>query len=123
MPNHVHVLFLPLEVCAPAPISEQLDSGEREDSLSPLASILHSLKGYTAHKANKILDRHGAFWQHESYDHWVRDEDELERIVQYIDANAVSAKLARRPQDWYFCSAHDHYLTDGDPSGWLSLPT
>ena len=55
---------------------------------------MHSLKSYTANEANKLLRRTGQFWQHESYDHWVRDEDEMERIVAYINANAVKAGLA-----------------------------
>ena len=84
---------------------------------------MHSLKSYTAHKANKILGRQGPFWQHESYDHWVRDEAELERIVAYIIANPVTVKLVAQPYDWYFGSAHDRYLSDGDPCGWLELPT
>lgn len=28
-----------------------------------------------------------AFWQDESYDHWVRDQRELNRIVRYIECN------------------------------------
>jgi putative DNA methylase len=122
MPNHVHVLFLPLEI-GPTPDAESLAVGECDDMHSPLASIMHSLKSYTAHEANKVLGRAGQFWQHESYDHWVRDDDELERIVEYIDNNAVTAKLATSPQLWLFCSAHDRYLTDGIPTGWLSLET
>ena len=114
---------MPLEVSSPPPDPETLELGETADTVSPLSSIMHSLKGYTAHQANKILGRQGGFWQHESYDHWVRDEDELERIVEYIDANPVRARLAPRPHDWYFCSAHDRYLTDGTTSGWLDLPT
>jgi REP-associated tyrosine transposase len=93
--------------------------GERADRGSPLSSIMHSLKGFTAHRANKILRRKGQFWQHESYNHWVRDGDELERIVAYINGNPVKAKLAKCIQDWFWGSAHDRYLTDGDTSGWL----
>ena len=53
MANHVHLLILPL--VAPS-------------------KVLQSLKGFTARAANKILDRTGQpFWQHESYDHWIRD--------------------------------------------------
>jgi hypothetical protein len=102
---------------------DNAELGETEDSLGPLSNIMHSLKSYTAHEANLILDRDGSFWQRESYDHWVRDEDELERIVHYIDDNAVAAKLAPRPHDWYFCSAHDRYLGEGATGGWLNLPT
>ncbi|MBI1901808.1 MAG: hypothetical protein HYS13_11945 [Planctomycetia bacterium] len=120
MPNHVHVLLQPIE---PAGTSQREFTdqpvGEFGDSKSRLAKIMHSLKSYTAHEANRILRRSGSFWQPESYDHRVRDEDELERIVHYIRANPVKAGLVRRPQDWYFCSCQDRFLTDGDDSGWL----
>jgi len=120
LPNHVHILIRPFDL-EPASESdrESLEPGEITDSGSPLSSILHSLKSYTAHEANKLLGRTGEFWQHESYDHWVRDVDELERIVVYIQANAVKAGIAGRPNEYYWCSAHDRYLHDGDESGWL----
>lgn len=122
MPNHVHLLLKPFDVDAPSEVDrDALDPGECEDSNSPLSRIMHSLKSYTAHEANKLLGRTGAFWQHESYDHWVRDEDELERIVQYINANAVQARLAEMSHQFPWCSAHDRYLYDGDRSGWLCL--
>jgi len=133
MPNHVHVLFQPIDVAtggSPAiPSSMQttgeppvatLPVGEHADLHSPLARIMHSLKSYTAHEANKILKRSGVFWQEESYDHWVRDDDELERIVLYIRANPVTAGLVERPEHWFWCSCHDRFLLDGDTSGWLT---
>ena len=52
---------------------------------------MHSLKSFTANKANEALGARAPFWQRESYDHWVRDLDELERIVNYIKANPVRA--------------------------------
>lgn len=134
MPSHVHVLLQPIDAnvaqaarqCSQASRlsydDENRPLGEREDKLSPLARIMHSLKSYTAHEANKLLQRTGTFWQSESYDHWVRDEDELERIVGYIAANPVSARLVDRPENWYFSSCHDRFLTDGEPIGWLHWP-
>jgi putative transposase len=80
---------------------------------------MHSLKSYTGHEANKILGRTGSFWQHESYDHWVRDDEELARIVAYINANPVKAGLTKYAHEYPWCSAHDRWLHDGDPSGWL----
>ncbi|HZN34394.1 MAG TPA: transposase [Pirellulaceae bacterium] len=121
MPNHVHALFAPMLGAENERQALDDEIGENEDR-GPLAGIMHSLKGYTAHQANKILGRSGAFWQHESYDHWIRDENELERVVDYISANAVKAQLAQRTTDWYWCSAHDRFLTDGDSTGWLNLP-
>ena len=83
MPNHVHLVFMPLE--------------KAEGVFYSLAEILQSLKRYTARQSNLILGRLGAFWQDESYDHIVRDEAELERIVRYVLNNPVKAGLV---DDW-----------------------
>ena len=118
MPNHVHVLFVPLEtnagsvlhVANAASVREsKLDffSDETADSLSPLSQIMHSLKSYTSNEANKLLGRAGRFWQRESYDHWVRVESELARIAEYIAHNPVNAGLVKNAWDWPFCSAYD----------------
>ena len=82
MPNHIHLVV----------------HGER--SYASLYRILQSLKAFTAGKANRILGRSGPFWQHESFDHVVRDETELERILWYILGNPVKARLCQRWQDW-----------------------
>jgi REP element-mobilizing transposase RayT len=119
MPNHVHVLFSPKDPAGEIEPSEDLPVGEQSNRLSPLASILHSWKSFTAHEANKIVRRSGPFWQRESYDHWVRDDEELERIVDYIAANPVKAGLAERPIDFRYCSAYDRFAKDGETSGWL----
>jgi len=122
MPNHVHVLLQPFQIDAAAGHHLQATSDEIADSSGPLASIMHSLKSYTANKANEVLGRHRAFWQHESYDHWVRDLDELDRIVEYIRFNPVRARLCERPIDWRFSSAFDRFHQDGSDCalvGWL----
>ena len=121
MPNHVHVLLHPID--NPTTQPETWLSDEREDSTSPLSRIMHSLKSYTANKANKMLQRSGQFWQHELYDHWVRDDDELERVAEYIDYNAVKAGLVRQAHEWCFCSAHDRFVDDGSLHGLLKFPT
>lgn len=60
MPILVHVVFAPL----PA----------NSDEDHSLASIMHSLKSYTARESNKKLNRRGKFWEHENYDHAVREK-------------------------------------------------
>ena len=85
MPNHVHVLMLP---------------GVE------LWKITHWLEGRTAMEANQLLGRTGeAFWQHESYDPWVRNQREFDRIVEYIEENPVLAGLAAAAEDWPWSSA------------------
>ena len=76
MPNHVHLLVTPLV--------------DAENWMGPL-------KGFTARCANEILGRSGAFWQDESYDHLVRNQQEFERIRRYIEWNPVHAGLAASP--------------------------
>jgi putative DNA methylase len=69
MPNYVHVLLQPLEVApgvVPAEQEEQAVAaeegfGEVADAGSPLSSIMHSLKSYTANQANRLLHRAGVF--------------------------------------------------------------
>ncbi len=85
MANHIHILILPN---------------------APLARITKSVKGYSAKKANEILNRTGeAFWQDESFDHWVRRESSFGRIKHYIENNPVSAGLVRSAEEWPWSSA------------------
>jgi len=46
------------------------------------------------------LGRRGAFWAHESFDRYVRDEREWERTVAYVLNNPVKAGLAQNWQEW-----------------------
>jgi len=85
MANHVHVLLLPG---------------------IPPQRLLHALKGETAREANQALGRTGQpFWHAESYDHWVRDAREFDRLVAYIEDNPVKAGLVTRPEDYPWSSA------------------
>ena len=86
MPTHVHLVCTPLQ---------------REDgTYHALNRILQSLKRYTAREANKILQRQGAFWQAENYDHFVRNVAELTRIIQYVINNPVKANLVSDWEAW-----------------------
>lgn len=89
------------------------------DETGQRLELTHSLKSYTAHQANLLLHRNGPFWQRESYDHWVRHDDELERIVVYIAANPINAGPVAEPHAWYFSSSHHRFPLDGSYCGWL----
>jgi putative transposase len=83
MPNHVHLLILPLV---------------------PVHVLMRWLKGSTARGANLILGRTGKpFWQDESYDHYLRGP--VGRTVAYIEENPVSAGLAASAELWPWSSA------------------
>lgn len=74
MPNHVHVLMRPI------------NGFELED-------ILQAVKSFTANAINRKLGVEGPFWMRESYDHIVRDSEQLEAFQNYIRANPEKAKL------------------------------
>lgn len=87
MPNHVHLLMKPL------PIND-------ESNYHSLSSIMQSLKGYTAFKCNRILGRNSEFWEHESFDHYIRDSEEYQRTVAYIINNPVKAGFVTNWREW-----------------------
>jgi REP element-mobilizing transposase RayT len=97
MPNHAHVLV--------------------EVWHTPLAELLHSWKGFTARKANRLLGRTGAFWEREYWDTRMRDDEHQRKALRYIEANPVKAHLVTEPKEWAFSSARFR-----DEYGVLRLP-
>ena len=91
MPNHVHLLFT-----------------LRERSRS-VDKIMQSIKRYSAREINRLVKRSGSLWQAESYDHVVRDEDELLRIIQYVMNNPVKAGLVEDWKDWKHTFVSEEY--------------
>ncbi len=86
MPNHLHSLLTRFENYE-------------------LAQLMHSVKSYTAHEANKILQRRGQFWIDEYFDRYMRDAEHFRKTVKYIENNPVKAGLCAKPSDWPFSSA------------------
>lgn len=58
-----------------------------------LVDILHSWKSFTANLLNRRLGRTGRLWQHESYDHIVRNEAAKQTIRRYIRENPKGATV------------------------------
>jgi REP element-mobilizing transposase RayT len=99
MPNHVHLILWPMP----------------NHSLS---GILQSRKRHTARQANRLLACTGtAFWQPESYDHWIRDDEEKARFRRYIRNNPVKARLCQTPEDWPYSSAGTGGTNCARPTG------
>jgi putative transposase len=95
MPSHFHWVFTPREEWVAGLEGEQ----------SPRERIIKSINGYSSKQCNIRRATKGTFWQAESYDHWIRDTDEMERIIHYIENNPVKAGLSATPEDWPFSSA------------------
>jgi putative DNA methylase len=87
MPNHIHILIKPLKNHS-------------------LASIMHSIKSYTSHEANKILGRKGKFWSKEYFDRFMRNYEHFTKTVDYIHNNPVKAGLCKKYDEWCFSSGY-----------------
>jgi REP element-mobilizing transposase RayT len=70
MPNHIHLLLKP------------------EDTL-PLQ--IAWIKGRTAFEANRVLKRSGSFWAKDYFDRWIRNRNECEKVIRYVERNPVKA--------------------------------
>jgi type I restriction enzyme R subunit len=68
MPNHVHVLFRPLDA-------------------HRLPDILHFWKSFTAKAINRHLGRTGPVWQEDYWDRLIRNERHLDAVQRYIAEN------------------------------------
>ncbi|HEX6777308.1 MAG TPA: transposase, partial [Ktedonobacterales bacterium] len=81
MPNHVHVVMQPL-----APHT--------------LAAILQSWKSFTSKQVQPLLKSEGPFWRREYYDHVIRNEEALWRIITYVAENPLKVSLLDWPWVW-----------------------
>jgi REP element-mobilizing transposase RayT len=103
MPSHHHWLFLPDENWAVEAVRRSRENDGRDRT--PREIISHSIQSYTATMCNRVRGAIGAYWQTETFDHWARDDDEMMRIIEYIEQNPVKAGLVERPEDWRWSSA------------------
>ena len=87
MPNHVHVMFQPLEGFT-------------------MAQIMQDWKGGSSFEINRLLGLSGRLWLPESFDRFIRDSDHYDNSLRYIEYNPVKAGLAPIPERWPFSSAH-----------------
>jgi len=85
MPNHVHVLIIPI-------------NGHL------LAAIVHSWKSYTGHAVKKFFNLTKPFWMPEYHDRFIRGERHMETVRNYIRQNPVAAGLAQKEEDWPWSS-------------------
>jgi REP element-mobilizing transposase RayT len=100
MSNHVHSVFKPL--LSTSELLRIFESELENFQLTKhpgLSKIMFSLKGRSARECNLILDRHGAFWEHESFDHVIRN-GKFDKTVRYVLNNPVKVGLVSDWQEW-----------------------
>lgn len=96
MSNHVHVVL-------------RLFNDTEIDTPPYLQEIMHSIKRFSARECNKLLGETGKFWQDESYDRLIRNDEELHRILIYVLNNPVKANLCKQMKDWKWSYIKETY--------------
>jgi putative transposase len=85
MPDHLHLLLTPLS---------------DEDGPFRIPEIMQAIKGASAHRINKLLQRRGKVWQEESFDYALRHEERISSKLEYMMENPVRAGLVENPLDY-----------------------
>jgi REP element-mobilizing transposase RayT len=70
-----------------------------------LDSVTHSWKSFSK-EINKALKRSGQVWMHESFDHIIRNLDQLKKIRQYIKDNPI--KFGKETASETLTIQHNH---------------
>jgi REP element-mobilizing transposase RayT len=95
MPNHVHVLFQPMDGWT-------------------VAKIVASWKKYTATQicafrrlsaSGEEFDGPKPVWHREYWDRFIRDDRHYEQALEYVHLNPVKAGLCTKAEDWPWSSA------------------
>jgi REP element-mobilizing transposase RayT len=86
MPDHVHMIFMPLE--------------DAKGETYSFEEIIGAIKSASSHTVNKALGRSGTVWQDESFDHVIRHAESLEQKIEYVRQNPVRKSLVSRPEDY-----------------------
>jgi len=97
LPDHIHLLVTP--------------------SQNILDRLIHDIKlsfGVTYRKSMNINS--GRLWQRRYWDHIIRDQEDMNRHIDYIHFNPVRHGLVNSPFKWTHSSIHDFkkagYYTD-----------
>ena len=86
MPEHAHVLFCP--------------GWANNEQRFTVAEIIGGIKGPSAHRINKLLDRTGAVWEEEYFDHVLRKSEDLDAKVAYLCENPQRRGLVKSYLDY-----------------------
>ena len=102
MPDHLHFLLRPL----PKEKVEPVEFWE-------LNKIIHSVKSFSAHAINRLEETHGAVWEEERFDRYVRSEHDLQEKFQYILRNPWEAGIVAENEgyQWIWTAEDEFHLS------------
>ena len=95
MSNHVHIL-----IDTYIQIADIVDDNAIEMKYQQLDVIMKKIKGASAWNSNLELNKKGKFWERESFDIYIRNEQMYRNVIHYILNNPVEAKMVNNWQDF-----------------------
>lgn len=92
MRDHVHAILAPREI------------PEHPGEFYNLSALLKSIKGFSGREISQGRGGTGQVWTRESFDRWIRSENDLAEKYRYLAENVVKEGLAATPGEykwWY----------------------
>jgi len=102
LPEHLHAVWTLPQGDSDYP----LRWGQIKESFT--RSFLASGGAEGSRSASRIKKRERAVWQRRSWEHTVRDEDDLKRCIDYVHWNPVKHGLVRRVQNYPWSTFRRH---------------
>ncbi len=108
MPDHIHAVWqLPLG-----------DSSYSKRWQRIKARFSKALPASSSRSGSKRRKREKGIWQRRFWEHLIRDEDDLERYVDYIHYNPVKHGYVPSVKDWPYSSFHRYVRCGRLPGDW-----
>jgi putative transposase len=98
MPDHVHLILTPGPEIS-------------------LERAVQFVKGGSARRISRTLNYHLPVWQRGYTDHRIRDVQDYENHLRYIEENPVKAGLTTSAKEYPWCSACGRFPMDDPPQG------
>jgi putative transposase len=75
-----------------------------------LSKIMSKIKlSFSKYLRNRIGVQNGAVWQRRFWDHIIRNQNDMNRHIDYIHINPVKHGLVNSPLDWKYSSFHEYF--------------
>ncbi|WP_434776655.1 REP-associated tyrosine transposase [Pseudomonas oryzihabitans] len=108
LPDHLHALWRLPDDDGDYPLRWSLIKAGFSRQLPPLETV----------NLSRRLKRERGVWQRRYWEHQVRDEQDLQRHLDYIHFNPVKHGHARRAVDWPYSSIHRYVRAGVLPADW-----
>jgi putative transposase len=96
MPDHLHVVLTP-------------------GMTTTIEKAVGLIKGGSSFDIGKSIPIKFPVWHAGFAEHLIRDREDYESHVRYIDSNPIKARLASEPGEYLHCSARGKYSLDAWP--------